>query len=63
MYVQECLVKDRQRERLRQAQGERAGRQMLEFRKLERRRVRAERELLRAWQRVERFRSLLRTVS
>ena len=63
MYAQECLVKQRQQERLEQAQEEQAARQIRELRKLERRRVRAERELIRAWQRVERFRSLLRTVS
>jgi hypothetical protein len=62
MYVQECLARERQRERLQQAQAERTARQITELRKLEKRRVRAERELLRAWQQVDRFRALLRTM-
>jgi hypothetical protein len=62
MYVQECLARERQRERLEQAQGERTARQITALRKLEKRRVRAERELLRAWQQVDRFRALLRTM-
>jgi hypothetical protein len=62
MYMQECLARERQRERLQQAQEERAARQITQLRKLERRRERAERELLRAWQSIERFRSTLWTV-
>ena len=62
MYTQEHLAKDRQYERLRQAEQERAARQVTELRKLEKRQERAERQLLSAWQRVERLRSTLGTV-
>jgi hypothetical protein len=62
MYTAECLAKERHRERLRQAQEERAAQQVVELRKLEKRRHRAERELLHAWQRVERLRSMLGAV-
>jgi len=63
MYVQEYLAKERQQERLRQAQEERAASQVTELRKLERRQRRAERELLSTWQRVERLRSTIEAVS
>jgi hypothetical protein len=59
MYAQEYLVKERQRERLRQAEEVRAAQQAAELRKLERRSERAERQLLHAWQRVEQLRSLM----
>ena len=59
MYTQEYLAKDRHRERLRQAEEERAAQQVVELRKLERRSARAERQLLHAWQRVEQLRSLM----
>jgi hypothetical protein len=59
MYVQECLAKDRNRERLREAGEDRAAYQVVELRKMERRRDRAERQLLNAWQRVEQLRSML----
>jgi hypothetical protein len=62
MYTQEHLSKERQRERLRQAEQERSARQVAELRKLEKRQERAERQLLSAWQRVERLRSTLGTV-
>jgi len=61
MYTQEYLAKERQRERLRQAEQERSARQVTELRKLEKRQERAERQLLSAWQRVERLRSALGT--
>ena len=61
MYTQEHLSKERQRERLRQAEQERSARQVTELRKLEKRQERAERQLLSAWQRVERLRSTLGT--
>jgi hypothetical protein len=63
MYVQERLSKDRHKERLRQAEQERSARQVTELRRLEKRRERAERELLSAWQRVERLRSTIGAVS
>jgi hypothetical protein len=59
MYAEECLTKDRHRERLRQAQEERAAHQVAELRKLEKRQERAERELLHAWELVEQLRSTL----
>jgi hypothetical protein len=59
MYVQECLARDRYRERLQEADEERTAYQVAELRKLERRRNRAERELLNAWQRVDQLRSML----
>ena len=62
MYTQEHLAKARQHERLRQAAQERSARQVSELRKLEKRQERAERQLLSAWQRVERLRSTLGTV-
>jgi hypothetical protein len=62
MYTQESLAKARQHERLRQAEQERSARQVTELRKLEKRQERAERQLLSAWQRVERLRSTLGTV-
>ena len=59
MYVQESLARDRQRERLEQAVENRTARQVAELQKVERRRSRAERELLHAWQRVDQLRSML----
>jgi hypothetical protein len=61
MYTQEYLAKERQHERLRQAEQERSARQAAELRKLEKRQERAERQLLSAWQRVERLRSVIGT--
>ena len=62
MYVEETLTRQRQAERIREAEQHRAGRQVTELRRLERRQRRAERELIRAWQRVEQLRSTLRVV-
>jgi hypothetical protein len=59
MYTQERLSRERHHERLRQAERERSARQVTELRKLEKRQERAERELLSAWQRVERLRATL----
>ena len=59
MYPQEYLVKERQQERRRQAEGQRAASQAAELHKLEKRQERAERQLLEAWQRVEQLRSLM----
>jgi hypothetical protein len=63
MYLQETLIKERHKERLRQAQEERSARQASERHRLERKQERAERQLLQAWQRVEQLRSLLWTTS
>ena len=59
MYTQECLAKERQYERLRQAEQERAASQVSALRRLEKRQERAERQLLSAWRRVEQLRSLM----
>jgi hypothetical protein len=59
MYVQESLARDRQRERLKEAHEDRTARQVVELQKVERRRERAERKLLHAWQRVDQLRSML----
>jgi hypothetical protein len=59
MYTQEYLVRERQRERLRQAEQERTASQAAELRKLEKRQARAERQLLHVWQRVEQLRSAM----
>ncbi|MGH3251972.1 MAG: hypothetical protein ACRDOI_37990 [Trebonia sp.] len=59
MYAEEYLTRERHKERLRQARDARAAHQVAELRKLERRRERAERELLYTRRRVEQLRSLL----
>jgi hypothetical protein len=59
MYVEQYLVKERHRERLRQAEEERAGQRIAALRKLEKRQARAERQLLQVWQQVEQFRSIM----
>jgi hypothetical protein len=59
MYAQEYLVKERHKERLRQAEDQRAASQAAELHKLEKRQERAERQLLNALQRVAQLRSLL----
>ena len=59
MYTQEYLARERQHERLREAEQERSARQVTELRKLEKRQERAERQLLNALQRVAQLRSLL----
>ncbi len=59
MYVSASLARERNAERLEQAQQERTARQVSELRKLERVRQRAERKLLSAWERAERVQDLL----
>ena len=59
MFTQEYLVRERQQERLRQAEQERAASRVAELRKLEKRQERAERQLISAWLRVEQLRSLM----
>ena len=59
MYVEQYLVKDKHQERLKRAEEEQMGRQLAQMRKLEKRRERAERQLLQAWQRVEQLREVL----
>ncbi len=59
MYAEQYLARERHRERLKQAEQERAGQRVAELRKLQKERERAERRLLRAWQRVEQARSAM----
>ena len=60
MYVEQYIVQHKQQERLRRAEEEQIGRQVAQMRKLEKRRERAERQLLQAWQRVDRLRETMR---
>ena len=62
MYVEEYLARERQRERLREAQQERVASRLAELRRLEKRQNRAERDLLNAWQRVEQVRARLEAI-
>jgi hypothetical protein len=59
MYVEQYIVQHKQQERLRRAEEEQVGRQVAQKRKLEKRRERAERQLLQAWQRVDRLREAM----
>jgi len=61
MYMSETLAKDRHLDRLEQAQEIRIARQAAELRRLERIRQRAERKLLRAWQRADELRMTIET--
>jgi hypothetical protein len=51
------LARERHRGQVEEARRERAGRRAAELRKVSRLQARAERQLLRAWQRAERVRS------
>jgi len=62
MYVQECLIRDRTSERRKQAHDERVARGVTELTKMEKRRARAERELISTWRRVDQLRSTLGSV-
>lgn len=59
MYVEQYLVKQRQQERLRQAEEQQAARQVSARRRLQKRRERAERQLVLAWRRVDHLRELM----
>ena len=59
MYISETLARDRYREQLEQAQEDRIAWQAAELRRLERIRQRAERKLLRAWQRTDELRTTM----
>jgi uncharacterized membrane protein YccC len=59
MYVEQYIVQHKQQERLRRAEEEQIGRRVAQMRKLEKRRERAERQLLQAWQRVDRLRETM----
>jgi hypothetical protein len=59
MYLSQTLARDRHRSRLESAQQARIARQAAELRRLERIRQRAERRLLRAWQRADEVRTMI----
>jgi hypothetical protein len=59
MFTSETLARDRNRDRLEQAQVGRIARQAAELRRLERVRLRAERKLLRAWERADQLRATI----
>jgi len=61
MYLSETLARDRYLDRLEQAQQSRIARQAAELRRLDRIRQRAERKLLRAWQRADELRTSIET--
>ena len=62
MFIEQCLARERHIERLQQAHEERKAHQVAELRKMEKRQVRAERELLHAWQAVDQLRSVIQAV-
>jgi hypothetical protein len=62
MYIEQCLASERHSERLKQAHDERTASQVAELHRMERRRERAERELLHAWQAVDQLRSVIQAV-
>ena len=59
MYMSETLARDRHHGQLEKAHQERLARQAAELRRLERVRQRAERRLLRAWERADELRAML----
>jgi hypothetical protein len=61
MYMSETLARDRSSVLRQEAQRARIARQAAELRKLERIRQRAERRLLRAWQRTDELRATIET--
>jgi hypothetical protein len=62
MYSSDTLARQRSHDLRKQAQEVRIARQAAELRKLERIRQRAERKLLRAWQRSDELRATLEAV-
>ncbi|HEX4087177.1 MAG TPA: hypothetical protein VHZ33_00610 [Trebonia sp.] len=62
MFIEQSLASERHTERLRQAHDERTASQVAELQRMERRRVRAERELIHAWQAVDQLRSAIQAV-
>jgi hypothetical protein len=62
MYMEQRLASERHEERLRQAHEERSAHQVAELHRMEKRQVRAERELLSAWQAAEQLRSAIQAV-
>jgi hypothetical protein len=62
MYIEQRLASERHEERLRQAHEERSAHQVAELRRMVKRQVRAERELIHAWQAVDQLRSAIQAV-
>jgi len=62
MYLSETLARDRSTARYEKARHARIARQAAELRKLDRIRQRAERKLLRAWQRSDELRASIEAV-
>ena len=62
MYIEQRLASERHEERLRQAHKERSAHQVAELHRMEKRQVRAERELIHAWQAVDQLRSVIQAV-
>ena len=62
MYLSEILARDRYRDQLDRAHQIRVARQAAELRKQERIKQRAERRLLRAWQRADELRTMIGSV-
>ena len=62
MYIEQWLASERHTERLKQAHDKREAHQVAELHRMEKRQVRAERELLHAWQAVDHLRSVIQAV-
>ena len=59
MYIEQWLASERHTERLKQAHDKREAHQVAELHRMEKRQVRAERELIHAWQAVDHLRSVI----
>jgi hypothetical protein len=59
MYLSETLARDRHEDTLDQARHARRARHAAELNRLQRRRLRAERKMLSAWERTDELRSML----
>ena len=62
MYIEQRLASERHEERLRQAHQERSAHQVVELHRMVKRQVRAERELIHAWEAVDQLRSVIQAV-
>jgi hypothetical protein len=59
MYIEQWLASERHTERLKQAHEAREAHQVAELHRMVKRQVRAERELIHAWQAVDHLRSVI----
>ena len=59
MYIEQRLASERHTERLKQAHDKREAHQVAELHRMVKRQVRAERELIHAWQAVDHLRSVI----